>query len=99
MMGIEPVEDISDAVEDIAPELAALVGGIPYYIKLHIEELLKFKAYLSLLHLLMGMRIMNHADGCIARNQMQTVYDMVWQRFGKRRKDGDQLLGYLLYGT
>ena len=29
MMGIEPVEDVSDAVEDIAPELAALVGGIP----------------------------------------------------------------------
>ena len=47
----------------------------------------------------MGMRIMNHADGCIARNQMQTVYDMAWQRFGKRRKDGDQLLGHLLYGT
>ena len=99
MMGIEPVENIGDAVEDIAPELAALVGGIPYYIKLHIEEFLKFKAYLCFLHLLMGMRIMNHADGCIARNQMQTVYDMVWQRFGKRRKDGDQLLGHLLYGT
>ena len=40
-MGIEPVEDVSDAVEDIAPELAALVGGIPYYIKLHIEEFSK----------------------------------------------------------
>ena len=29
MMGIEPVEDIGDAVEDISPELASLVGGIP----------------------------------------------------------------------
>ena len=26
---VEPVEDIGDAVEDISPELASLVGGIP----------------------------------------------------------------------
>ena len=29
MIGVESVEDISDAVEDIASEFAALVGGIP----------------------------------------------------------------------
>ena len=53
----------------------------------------------------LGTLMQKHAAGdtlsiTIARDgQMQTVYDMAWQRFGKRRKDGDQLLGHLLYGT
>ena len=29
MIGVESVEDVCDAVEDVSPELAALVGGIP----------------------------------------------------------------------
>ena len=99
MVGIEAVEDVGDAVEDIASVFASLVAGISQDVELHVEEFLEFQSYLSLLHLLMRVGIMNHAKGGIVRYEVQPVYDAGRQCLGQGWKDAYQFLCNLLDGA
>ena len=66
---------------------------------MHIEEFLELEAHLCLLHLLVGVRIMDESEGGVSGDEVQATHDEVGEGFGKGRQQAHQGLGQLLDGA
>lgn len=84
VLGVEAVEVVAHLREDIAAELAAMVGGVAQDVELHVEQLLELQSLARLLHLDGVLRIVDAAQGCVARDEVACVHDEVGQRLGYR---------------
>ena len=84
VLGVEAVEVVAHLREDVAAVLAAMVGGVTQYVELHVEELLELQSLARLLHLDGVLRIVDAAQGSVARDEVACVHDEVGQRLGYR---------------
>lgn len=77
VVGVEPVELLSDVLEDITAVFAPVVAGVAEDVELDIEELLKLQTHLGTAHVVGGLGVVDEADGVVAADEVQALGDEV----------------------
>lgn len=93
----ERVQQVTGALENIAPIVAAAVAHVAHNVELDVEQFLKLEPLARTLHFVHAVRIVYGTHGRVARHKMQRSRDERRKRLPQRlRQTCEQSLDYFL---